>query len=192
MSLSETISGAGVKLNATAGYNAWVAVQKALKHLNNPELEKVLVKDIDPKKPWDSLTPEEKTSYNGVALYLALLKNTSDAVKAHKKSQNPEKIKKTSGFFLFSGVERVKAQKEGYSIPSASELGEMWRELSDSEKKEYSDRAVKEDIPTLEKVESVADERVQCSGMTKKNKQCSRMAVEDGLCKQHHGIAQKA
>ena len=184
MSLSETITGAGVVVNATSGYHAYVAVHKELHHLKNPELEKVLVKDLD-LKTWGSLTPDEKASYNAVALYLALQKKKSEVVKAQKKTENPEK--KTSGFFLYAGEQRVKAQNEEKTIPTSKKLGEMWHELSDAEKKEYKKRAENEAIPSIKK-ESVPDDRPRCSGTTQKNQQCSRRAVEDGLCKQHHAM----
>ena len=109
MSLSETVTDAGIVLNATSAYQAWKAVQIQLHLLKDPELEKVLVKDLDPEKPWTSLTPEEKSSYETLALFFALEKSTKKARKSHKP--------KTSGFFLFSGEQRVKAQNAQQSIP---------------------------------------------------------------------------
>ena len=108
------------------------------------------------KSKFDEMAKVDKVRYDRE------MKDYRPAKGGKKKDPNAPK-RPPSGFFLFCFEFRpkIKSANPGISIGDvAKKLGEMWNNLSDSEKQPYINKAAK----LKEKYEKVRDQSVPCTG----------------------------
>jgi len=104
--------------------------------------EKFLLKNFGDDEEKTFTFEEVKKAFN-----LFVKKTNSDTKRKLKKKKNPNAPKKATGaFFMFCSPERKKLQTqkehEGKKSTEISKvLGEMWKKLSDEEKKPYQEKA---------------------------------------------------
>ena len=116
---------------------------------------------------WKTTSGKEKSKFDEMAKadkvrYDQEMKDYGSAKGGRKKDPNAPK-RPPSGFFLFCSEFRpkIKSANPGISIGDvAKKLGEMWNNLSDSEKQPYINKAAK----LKEKYEKVRDQSVPCTG----------------------------
>tara|TARA_B100001175_G_scaffold313192_1_gene320382 strand:+ start:4813 stop:5418 length:606 start_codon:yes stop_codon:yes gene_type:complete len=156
------------KIKRTSG---WILFQTANREQVKERLtkdagdEKANPKDVmtELAKMWKALSDEDKTPYNEKAKHVRDEQSSSDTeVKAKKppkkdkkeKDDNPKK-KRVSGYILFQKAMRDEAKQsleeaadedEPKIKQSAvlSELGRMWKALSDEEREEWNEKAAEQ------------------------------------------------
>ncbi|XP_051960543.1 high mobility group protein B3-like [Xyrauchen texanus] len=101
---------------------------------------------------WKTMSPKEKTKFEDLAKqdkarYDQEMTHYNPGKKSRKQKKDPNAPKRPpSGFFLFCGEQRpgIKAQNPSLGIGDvAKRLGEMWNNLSDSEKQPFLSKANK-------------------------------------------------
>ncbi|XP_059398756.1 high mobility group protein B3b [Carassius carassius] len=101
---------------------------------------------------WKTMSPKEKTKFEDMAKqdkvrYDQEMMSYNPGKKGQKQKKDPNAPRRPpSGFFLFCAEERpsIKAQNPSLGIGDvAKKLGEMWNNLSDSEKQPFLSKANK-------------------------------------------------